>query len=91
MSEKHAVWRPLYHIGFNKAMNDQRITLKMKCVDGQYLNHPIDNIYFMPGISPVQAASVDFVQYCDNLQRAREISDPLPVYLEFEIGEKDDF
>lgn len=63
----------------------------MTCGTGNHLNHPIDNIYSMPDITPIHASSLDFVQACDNLERAREISDHLPVYLEFKIEDKNEF
>lgn len=78
-------------MGFKSALQNQRTTLKMKCKNGDYLSHPIDNVYFTPGITMVQAGSVDIVGDCDNLKRAREISDHLPVYIEFKIEQNDDF
>lgn len=82
LDEKHAVWKPLYHIGFKSALQNQRTTLKTKCNNGDYLSHPIDNIYFMPGIEIVQAGSIDFVSGCENLEKARSISDHLPIFME---------
>ena len=91
LSETHAVWKPFYRRGFRNALQNQRTTLKMKCKNGDYLSHPIDNIYFLSGIVKINAGSVDIVGNCDNLKRAREISDHLPVYMEFKIEENDDF
>lgn len=91
LSEKHEVWRPFYRKGFKNALDNQRTTLKMKCNNDDYLSHPIDNIYFTPGIDMIRAKSVDFVKTCDNLIRAREISDHLPVYMEFKFTDNDDF
>lgn len=83
LSETHDVWRPFYRNGFANAIKNQRTTLKWKCKDGDYLSHPIDNIYFSSAIKKVEAGSIDFVISCENLKRAREISDHLPVFLEF--------
>jgi len=91
LSEKHAVWKPFYTKGFKSALQNQRTTLKVKCKDGDYLSHPIDNVYFTQGIDMVQAGSIDLVTSCGNLERAREISDHLPVYIEFKIAENEDF
>ena len=87
LNERHAVWEPFYRRGFQSALQNQRTTLKMKCTDGDYLSHPIDNVYFTPGISMVEAGSIDIVGDCDNLIRAREISDHLPIFMEFKIEE----
>lgn len=85
LNDKHAVWKPFYNKGFKSAVQNQPTTLKMKCKDGDYLNHPIDNVYFASGIKRINAGSIDFVVTCDNLKHARKISDHLPVYIEFKI------
>lgn len=91
LSEKHPVWKPLYRKGFKSAFQNQRTTLKTKCKNGDYLSHPIDNIYFMGGITNIESGTLDFVGTCDNLNRAREISDHLPVYMQFKINNNDGF
>lgn len=85
LAETHEVWKPLYRIGFKNALDEQRTTLKIKCKEGDYLNHPIDNVYFTRGIEKVEAKSIDFVVSCDNLPRAREISDHLPIFIQFRL------
>jgi|SRR5690554_352186 len=90
LTERHDVWRPLYRNGFRNALSNQRTTLRRKCKNGDYLSRAIDNIYFLPGIKMLQARSLDFVQNCDNLKRAQEISDHLPVYMEFKIEAEND-
>lgn len=88
LDEKHAVWKPLYRKGFKSALLNERTTLKVKCKDGNYRSHAIDNVYFTPGIQKIQAESIDFVKACKGLKRAREISDHLPIYMEFKIEAK---
>lgn len=83
VSETHAVWRPFYRIGFQSALKNERTTLKWNCQDENYLNHPIDNFYFDSGIRMISSGSIDFVQNCESLSRARKISDHLPVFMEF--------
>lgn len=85
LDESHTVWNPFYKIGFKSALQNQRTTLKVKCNNGEYLSHPIDNLYFTPGITKINAASIDIVKICTGLKRAREISDHLPVFMEFKI------
>lgn len=89
LNENHAVWRPIYHKGFQNALFNQKTTLKVKCKNSDYLAHSIDNIYFTPGIEKIRAESIDFIENCENLERAREISDHLPVFIQFQINEKD--
>ena len=89
LDEKHAVWHPFYRDGFKSALKNQKTTLKTKCKGDDYLSHPIDNVYFTPGIKMTQSGSVDLVKACGNLSRAREISDHLPVFIEFTLDEVD--
>lgn len=84
-TEKDEVWKPFYRKGFKSALQNMQTTLKMKCSDGVYLNHPIDNIYYTPEIKLHQASSIDFVGSCENLEHARGISDHLPVFMEFSL------
>lgn len=83
LSETHEVWRPFYRKGFRSALKNQSTTLKRKCSDGNYLNHPIDNFYFGSGIQMISSKGIDFVQNCGNLSQARKISDHIPVFMEF--------
>ena len=86
LTEDHVVWNDFYKIGFESAVQNTKTTLKRSCKDGNYLNHPIDNIYFdRDVISKVHANKIDFVNSCDRLDVARGISDHLPVFLEFSI------
>lgn len=85
LDENHAVWKPLYHKGFTNSLYQQPTTLKMKCKEGNYINHAIDNIYFLPGIERLNAETIDFVQKCKYLELARGISDHLPIYIEFNL------
>jgi endonuclease/exonuclease/phosphatase family metal-dependent hydrolase len=55
----------------------------MKCKNGNYMNHAIDNIYFNTDkMKAVNSGVIDFVSDCHNLLKARLISDHLPVFLE---------
>ena len=85
LNEKHDVWKHFYNKGFKNALKNEPTTLKTICKDGNYLSHPIDNIYFTSGIDMVQAKNLDFIGTCDKLERAREISDHLPIYMEFRL------
>ncbi|EGV42476.1 endonuclease [Bizionia argentinensis JUB59] len=83
LNEKHIVWEPFYSKGFKSALQNERTTLKTVCKNGDYRSHPIDNVYFTSGIEMIQAKTIDFVGNCKKLERAREISDHLPIFMEF--------
>lgn len=85
LSEKHAVWKPLFRKGFQYALENASTTLKIRCKDEAYLNHAIDNFYYLPGIESLASSRIDFVQNCENLESARGISDHLPVLMKFRL------
>lgn len=85
LSETHAVWKPLSRKGFSPALHNAPSTLKKKCQEGEYLNHGIDNFYYLPGIIPLAVSRIDFVGNCDNLLHAQGISDHLPVLMKFKL------
>ena len=80
----HPVFDHLKNQDYQAVLDNTPTTLKKKCKNGKYTNHPIDNI-FLPseGLSIVSADIVDFVGYCEALEAARFISDHLPVAVTF--------
>jgi len=87
LNEKHTVWNPLYSKGYLSALKVSPTTLKIKCKNENYLNHSIDNIFYNEATMKVSTSGkVDFVGSCDNLTKARFISDHLPVFMEFSFN-----
>jgi deoxyribonuclease-1-like protein len=85
LDETHFVWEPLKRQGFRAALQQTPTTLKRNCDEGNYFNHPIDNIYYPTQcFSLLGAGRVDFVKDCAHLQAARAISDHVPVWIEIE-------
>ena len=83
LNENHEVWGGLYEIGFESALKNTKTTLKTKCKNGNYLNYPIDNIFYSSSnIQMLQSGVNDFVKACNNLENARYLSDHLPVFME---------
>jgi deoxyribonuclease-1-like protein len=85
LDETHPVWLPFYAKGYKNAIANTPTTLKMKCKNGGYRNHSIDNIYAQGDFDIVEAGAIDFVKDCDKVIAARQLSDHLPVYIQFEI------
>ena len=86
LNERHSVWDDLYDQGFESAVKDTKTTLKRSCKYGKYLNHSIDNIYYNSHLfKNINSSSIDFVKTCENLTKARLLSDHLPVFLECRI------
>lgn len=86
LDEQHEVWNGFYSKGYQPSLSNSPTTLKRKCKYGNYLNHPIDNIFYdRDAMTIISSGKVDFIQKCANLEAARKISDHLPVYLECQI------
>ena len=81
--------KPVFNVfkakGFTAAVSNQRTTLKKSCDGFEYRNHPIDNIFYSSHFTKTESGVLDFVRVCDNLEKARKLSDHLPVYLRFEL------
>lgn len=85
VDENKAVFIDLKKNGFTAAVSNQKTTLKRTCDQNEYLNYAIDNIFYSQNINKLKAKIIDFVRFCDNLEKARKLSDHLPVYLKFSI------
>ena len=83
LSEDHEVFTRLYNENFSHALTNQGTTLKKKCVDGNYLNHSIDNFYYrMSDFEMVETGIIDIVEDCDRLLTKRySLSDHVPIFM----------
>lgn len=83
MTEEDQVWEILYSKGYVSALKGQKTTLKVKCDKGIYLNHAIDNIYYNKSFNDmISSAAIDYFDNCDLVQKAKMLSDHLPVFVE---------
>jgi len=88
VEEKMPVFDYLKDNGFKAAVSNAKTTLKRKCDGTDYLNYPIDNIFYSQDIYKTEGKAIDFVRFCGGLKRARKLSDHLPVLLKFRINWK---
>lgn len=83
--EKHSVFNPIKKMGFQPALSGVRTTLKQKCSDSCTASE-FDNFFFRSDKIKKRNAGADaFYKRFPTLKEARQISDHLPVYLEFEF------
>jgi len=83
VDQKKIVFKGLKEQGYIAAVTGAKTTLKLNCTIDGYLNYPIDNIFYSDKILANKSYAIDFVKACENLTRARELSDHLPVFLNF--------
>lgn len=86
MDEKMPVFNTLKKLGYQTAITNQKTTLKWDCDRADYLNYPIDNIFYSNGIHKVEGGVIDFVRACEELKNARKLSDHLPIFLKFRLN-----
>lgn len=87
VDEKMPVFNRLKNSGYKPAITDQKTTLKWQCDKNEYLNYPIDNVFYSRDIQKIKGDVIDFVRFCENLEKARKLSDHLPVLLTFSLKE----
>ncbi|SMC35376.1 endonuclease/exonuclease/phosphatase family protein [Cellulophaga tyrosinoxydans] len=85
VDQNKAVFNDLKKSGFKAAVTGKKTTIKRTCDQNDYLNYAIDNIFYSKNINKQEAKVIDFVGVCGNLDKARKLSDHLPVYLRFSI------
>ncbi|UZO81531.1 endonuclease/exonuclease/phosphatase family protein [Aquimarina sp. ERC-38] len=85
VNEAKPVFDHFKNNGYYTAIKNQQTTLKRACKGFNYLNYPIDNIFFSSQILKIDSGVLDFVKTCDRLEKARKLSDHLPVYLNFDF------
>jgi len=85
VDEKKPVFDLLKSKGYNSTVSNQKTTLKQTCKRGNYLNYPIDNIFYSSDVKKIDGGVIDFVRFCDRLEQARKLSDHLPVFLKFSL------
>jgi len=71
--------------GYSAAVTNKKTTLKRLCDGFDYKNHAIDNIFYPGSILKTESGVLDFVRVCENLEKARKLSDHLPVFLNFKL------
>lgn len=85
VNEMKPIFDDLKNMGFSSAIYNQKTTLKKACKQNKYLNQSIDNIFSSKEVDKIESKVIDFVKFCENLEKARKLSDHLPVYLKFSI------
>ncbi|MCC4212019.1 endonuclease/exonuclease/phosphatase family protein [Leeuwenhoekiella parthenopeia] len=86
VTNEDPVFNELKSNGFTPALIDQKTTLKKTCTGVDYLNYAIDNIFYSKDLKYLKSGVLDFVLTCDQLEKARKLSDHLPVFFRFSLN-----
>lgn len=86
--QSHTVFNPLKKMGYASVFVNQKTTLKRECVNDECLASEFDTIWYNTSkIMFVNAKVIHFYKSFENLNEARQISDHIPIFFEFNIKE----
>jgi endonuclease/exonuclease/phosphatase family metal-dependent hydrolase len=84
--QSHTVFNPLKKMGFLPAFTNQKTSLKKKVVNGEYLASEFDNLFYDAAVLKINKHDViPFYKQFTSLEKARTISDHIPIWIEFSI------
>ena len=85
--QSHSVFFPLKNMGYTSAFRNQKTSLKKACKKGNCLASEFDNIWYKPErVSASNIEAIHFYKRFSTLEKAREISDHIPVSMEFSLN-----
>ncbi len=89
LSQKKPAFDGLKSAGYEPILVDQKTSLRRIPKDGDYLAQEYDNIFYeTSALRSIKTGIIDFVPDFESLKEARDISDHLPIFGEFEwVGE----
>lgn len=86
LEQNHNAFKPLKATGYEACLVDQKTSLKLTNVGGEYLSQPYDNLFYETNtLTKLRSGIVDFVPDMPTLAAARQISDHLPVWCELKV------
>lgn len=86
--QSHTVFNPLKAMGYKPALINQKTSLKENCVQNNCLASEFDNVFFNTGRTQYLSAGpvLFFNRFNNDLQRARTVSDHVPVIFRFNLN-----
>lgn len=82
---KHTVFNPLKKKGYQPIFENQKTTLRHKCIKGDCLASAYDHIFFKENkLYIIDKGVVTFYSDFENLKAAQKVSDHIPVYFKIE-------
>jgi hypothetical protein len=73
-------------MGFKPVFTNQKTTVKKKVLNGDYLASEFDNIFYNSALITVNKKNIiPFYQQFLSLEKASQISDHIPIWIEFSM------
>jgi deoxyribonuclease-1-like protein len=84
--QSHTVFNPLKKMGYKSAFVNQKTSLKKECNETECLASEFDNIWYNSNTITISNSKViHFYTEFETLQKARKISDHIPITTEITI------
>lgn len=85
--QSHTVFNPLKKMGYQSTFVNQKTSLKKECKNDKCLASEFDNVYYRPSkIQTINSGVIAFYKSFATLKKAREISDHIPIWIEFSMN-----
>lgn len=86
LEQNHNAFKPIRAMGYDASLIDQKTSIKLTNVGGEYLSQPYDNIFYeTAALTKLRSGVVDFVPDMPSIAAARQVSDHLPVWCELRL------
>ncbi|WP_127845905.1 endonuclease/exonuclease/phosphatase family protein [Psychroflexus aestuariivivens] len=87
LPSSHSVFNPLKSMLYLPIMENQKTSLRTKCIQGDCLASEYDHIFLKPSeIQVLDCGVIHFYLSFDDLKTARKISDHIPVWMRFSLN-----
>lgn len=87
LPESHTVFNPLKKMGYQPALTNQKTSLRQRCLSDGCLASEYDNIFYKPEhLQLTDKGIIHFYEKVNTFEKARLISDHVPVYIKFSIN-----
>lgn len=84
--QSHTVFNPLKKMGYSPILQNQKTTLKQKCINATCLASEFDNMFYnTDSVTYINSGTVPFYTTFNSLKEARRISDHIPIWFEFSL------
>ncbi|MCV9930431.1 endonuclease/exonuclease/phosphatase family protein [Flavobacterium sp. LS1R49] len=85
--QSHTVFNPLKKMGYQSILENQKTSLKQKCINEQCLASEFDNMFYPSSKIKIKNKGIlHFYKEFNSLKEARKVSDHIPIWMEFSIN-----
>lgn len=87
LPQSHTVFNPLKKMGYQPALTNQKTSLRQRGMSHGCLASEYDNIFYKPEhLQLVEKGIIHFYEKVDTFEKARLISDHVPVFIRFNLN-----